>query len=1578
MTGQFTRGLPPAITNDLFDLPRDQLASLPPPAFSPFRFEVKRARIDWRLLHGVDLNAIIRDVDLDTLERIVGIIAFGDIDAEDTRQLTEMNFLKVFKLSQLILEYLLYVQDCLQSTNTWMQQDRQQLEKYIAAARIRLRELDSGYRMSKRELRRARKTVKTYELMTALGKMPGQHDTSGLSGKAGAARMAGEEHADVTRSDTAPARSAQPDTTSAMAAAMEAVLRRELEVLHDRLGRAQAEAQALQAERAEMLTHLKDVDGALRKQAASLQTKSSADMAELRNLKDQLARAQTDNRMLRAEKEEVAQELSKAVAARRVLQSERDQMLQELTSQSAAQVSRAESGLGPGMPTPTPPGPQGADSGRLAASPPSPSPLGPLLLAAEERNRLQAQELEQLQGQVAALQKQLMKAMKEAANMAKPSPPLPPPPPPPPPPPSNNGQAVEELQRALATSEAARGDLAARVTTLEVELAHKRRQHHQDVEELQEELVSYQEQASALRSELLALKAKGSTTSALAVKPKSGFVRDSEQTDPAPQQPPKPSPREAEVRGPGQQSVLASLLACLPLALPTIPAYTAAITTPSTKHCSLPPALHHCRTCSCFGNDKPLLIWQDQLYITGSFPLSACLWPMSLEVVTAERDGLAVQVQELQRQLQQLQDTLRLRGGQLDSALLQIKQLQAQLDGSAPAPEHPALGRVKQQLAGECWAQALRLLAMWWSLSVQPSWPPLPPPPATLTPAPAPPPPLPAPPRSEITAAVGAPSSAAGHLPSHQLALDTTNNGSFRFQQPGPGGARQEHASASGSNSPATPALPGPRNTGGHLAGDRAAGPAAAPAQQVVQPLQHRPVRPSASEMQATKQRIMSRVAGLTVEELSQLLEKDLRAETDHPYDFEEDDEEQFRAALPHEVPGTRHGGVRALQPHTLQDLVYAQQRHGPALMGSLDDALAAFGIDPEQRTLRDREYAGVMLELKERREASLAHLSEEQQGRAEFLRDALLTHIELVKRAATGRAHLQVVTSGVSDGGEAAAIMKLLAEADPAETYAAMARRNGQQRAMDSSSPGPNITLSRPHSSALPPAPGNAAPPPGDAKAGTQPADPHFQELAQNLPSTRGWATGAASQKVPTLQQPHAGGSQGADPRMQHTASSSVLPGPSSSLPASQPDSPNSSTKLRDGAGTNYNQSLRAMLSRQLLQQQQQQQQQSQGDVAASSNHSQSSLAAAALPTAPPQETASGMTSSSRGVGNTATAPDVGPGPSTSVRPGPPPLPANVSALNMSQSNNMSMTGKASLRDYSAHDFDDQDSGSDSSQELERLQSDEYAVGPDDEEEVDEGLSVELPAPAFSRPAPLQRPGTSPSAQAPAMNRTIERPSTGQPSRLARVTAAEPPGPQAAGAAVAAGRAAFAAPAAAQPGASGSWLQRTEQESEDSDGNEDDPTMEVDHASIHSFNNTATSSQRPTGPQRIGVPGRATASAVAGAWGSPASTFSAPARAASGNPLPGGSGLQRPSGGVEAAGEAGGGRWSDAVQAVGSGDDEVEAFNMSANNSIRGVGPQPRSAPAGPLAVAASQDLARSQLARNDSFDSVSEIEYA
>jgi zinc finger protein DZIP1 len=56
------------------------------------------------------LHAQVRDVDLDTLERVAACITWGDLEAEDTRHLSEANFTKIFRLAQLLAEYLLYVQ----------------------------------------------------------------------------------------------------------------------------------------------------------------------------------------------------------------------------------------------------------------------------------------------------------------------------------------------------------------------------------------------------------------------------------------------------------------------------------------------------------------------------------------------------------------------------------------------------------------------------------------------------------------------------------------------------------------------------------------------------------------------------------------------------------------------------------------------------------------------------------------------------------------------------------------------------------------------------------------------------------------------------------------------------------------------------------------------------------------------------------------------------------------------------------------------------------------------------------------------------------------------------------------------------------------------------------------------------------------------------------------------------------------------------------------------------------------------------------------------------------------------------
>lgn len=66
----------------------------------------------------------IRDTDLDTLEQLVACLTWGDIEAEDTRHLSEGNFVKVFRLAQLLLEYLLYVQENLKYTNGVLDQSR--------------------------------------------------------------------------------------------------------------------------------------------------------------------------------------------------------------------------------------------------------------------------------------------------------------------------------------------------------------------------------------------------------------------------------------------------------------------------------------------------------------------------------------------------------------------------------------------------------------------------------------------------------------------------------------------------------------------------------------------------------------------------------------------------------------------------------------------------------------------------------------------------------------------------------------------------------------------------------------------------------------------------------------------------------------------------------------------------------------------------------------------------------------------------------------------------------------------------------------------------------------------------------------------------------------------------------------------------------------------------------------------------------------------------------------------------------------------------------------------------------------
>jgi len=78
---------------------------------SSFYFKQRNIKLDLRLLTNIDIDRIIKDVDIDTLQSKLELLTFSDLNENDLKHYTDSNIIKLFRLSQLIIEYLLYSQD---------------------------------------------------------------------------------------------------------------------------------------------------------------------------------------------------------------------------------------------------------------------------------------------------------------------------------------------------------------------------------------------------------------------------------------------------------------------------------------------------------------------------------------------------------------------------------------------------------------------------------------------------------------------------------------------------------------------------------------------------------------------------------------------------------------------------------------------------------------------------------------------------------------------------------------------------------------------------------------------------------------------------------------------------------------------------------------------------------------------------------------------------------------------------------------------------------------------------------------------------------------------------------------------------------------------------------------------------------------------------------------------------------------------------------------------------------------------------------------------------------------------------
>jgi len=108
---------------------------------------------------NTDVDKIVKDVDLKQLEGLLQNITYAQLDREDLERLGDAHFIKLFKLSQLSIEYLIYTQNYLETLTKTL--DMQYKHSYEETIKVReaIKKQNSQLTVLKKELKLKQKTL---------------------------------------------------------------------------------------------------------------------------------------------------------------------------------------------------------------------------------------------------------------------------------------------------------------------------------------------------------------------------------------------------------------------------------------------------------------------------------------------------------------------------------------------------------------------------------------------------------------------------------------------------------------------------------------------------------------------------------------------------------------------------------------------------------------------------------------------------------------------------------------------------------------------------------------------------------------------------------------------------------------------------------------------------------------------------------------------------------------------------------------------------------------------------------------------------------------------------------------------------------------------------------------------------------------------------------------------------------------------------------------------------------------------------------------------------------------------------
>ncbi|NXP14835.1 DZI1L protein, partial [Thinocorus orbignyianus] len=143
-----------------------------PPHVPPFRFQRRRLPVDWRRFSAIDVERVAREVDLAALQDHITTVTFCDLDGEQCPhcgQPADPILLKVLRMAQLSMEYLLHCQEHLGTTLVLQAQRLEDAHAKLACTQQRAAEQAAQLQGAKEESRRWKKLLATQQILLQAG-----------------------------------------------------------------------------------------------------------------------------------------------------------------------------------------------------------------------------------------------------------------------------------------------------------------------------------------------------------------------------------------------------------------------------------------------------------------------------------------------------------------------------------------------------------------------------------------------------------------------------------------------------------------------------------------------------------------------------------------------------------------------------------------------------------------------------------------------------------------------------------------------------------------------------------------------------------------------------------------------------------------------------------------------------------------------------------------------------------------------------------------------------------------------------------------------------------------------------------------------------------------------------------------------------------------------------------------------------------------------------------------------------------------------------------------------------------------